>query len=179
MASEVEPSETISGFRTRVVGVSDGLHLFAHWRILAAAKLFKDGSINELVITGGRDKVHGPRGEVMKKILVVEHGVPEEKIRFLVSEPNTAGNAALIKQDSAEASVVHVMTNAYHAMRTCDFLADQGLVVRSVPAESVMWDSHQTEIEADYRSPEMLARQMSEVKGLRDVLENSYKPGVK
>lgn len=127
----VEKSDTASGFRPALVDNS-GVETWGDLRLLGLAAGFRLGHYPFIALIGGDEvKIGTNRAEAMAEMLIKDHGVPEQYVRWQSSVGNTRGNASVMKLLAAKLNVrlanAAWMTNIYHMPRAGNEFRDAGI----------------------------------------------------
>ena len=110
-------------------------------RVRHAARLYGEGRIGRVVVTGGVGKHPPSEAEVMARILR-EEGVPEEAVLLENEAESTWDSARLVATMAAEEGVakVLVVTDPLHCVRTAAAFRRAGLIAWAEPVySSPMW----------------------------------------
>jgi uncharacterized SAM-binding protein YcdF (DUF218 family) len=110
-------------------------------RVRHAARLYAEGRIGRVVVTGGVGKHSPSEAEVMARILR-EEGVPEEAVLLEDEAESTWDSARLVAAMAAEEGVseVLVVTDPLHCVRTVAAFRRAGLIAWAEPVySSPMW----------------------------------------
>ncbi len=110
-------------------------------RVRHAARLYAEGRIGRVVVTGGVGKHPPSEAEVMAQVLR-EEGVPEEAVLLEEEAESTWDSARLVAAMAAEEGVseVLVVTDPLHCVRTAASFRRAGLIAWAEPVySSPMW----------------------------------------
>ena len=114
-------------------------------RLIEGVRLYKNGEVNVLLITGGAADTGYPsfnEGEHLKK-LAIELGVPERDIILEAQARNTHENAFYTAQLVDEDQSLILITSAFHMRRSIACFEKQGLDVRPYPVDHKVLGSFQ------------------------------------
>ena len=155
--------------------VSDDLFEF---RFKAVAKLHQLGQSRFFLVGGPiKDYPQISKPDVMEWILVNRYGLPPTILTKLVSEANTEGNAKKIQEyaKTTDLGTILIISNYWHLLRASNLFSDYtDLVFKTLPAESVVYDQEQDNINSFYSNQKIIT---SEIKGLSDYYLGQYKSG--
>ena len=110
-------------------------------RVRHAARLYAEGDVDLLIVTGGRGEHPPSEAEVMAEILRRE-GVPGENVVLEDRALSTWGSAWLVAEIAGRRGIgaIRVVTDPLHCVRTVEAFAEAGLPAVAEPVyRSPMW----------------------------------------
>lgn len=136
-------TETLSGFRAKDVHGPSQEQLFGQPRLADFAAMLKSGFTKQIVFLGAAEKDDGEpfqQGDAMVTIVEQDYGAPTGLCRNADSGYGTNEAASYIRKIAAEEDIdlndTMFSTSHYHVPRFHVLTRENGLLLRSVPAEA-------------------------------------------
>lgn len=147
LAFDVEKTaETKSGFKPAFSDLKYGMELYGDIRLEGFAALTKLGFTKNLVIVGGNETRYEGETPVVNRavaiceMLISDYGIEEDKVSFISSDPNTAGNVTAIKKmielEKLNYQTCAIVSNFYHLPRAIACLNFENMFMAVYPAEA-------------------------------------------
>jgi len=163
----------------------DGIYIGGQTRMQAAVDLYnaKDVKVQKIIVVGGGLEQAGTANKWQKtkhmRDFLVQHGVPEDDILCVASEPDTRGNLRavwLTCHHLLNGKTVGILTNQYHLARTTkiaiDAQFDWNVRFFPLPAEELI--NTQGTPPPSPQSRAVLERIKRENQGLKDWQNGTY-----
>ncbi|MEK7218463.1 MAG: YdcF family protein [Patescibacteria group bacterium] len=104
-------------------------------RVLTAVKLYKEGSLRRLIMSGGRGEgMRASEAEVMRDLAVAE-GVDPKDITVETQARSTEENVLLARPLTGSCSSTVAISDRYHLARIAYIARKQGWELSTVPAQ--------------------------------------------
>jgi hypothetical protein len=182
------------GFRLADTQYRTGLGLFTEYWLPGAAAALKGGLVNEIAIIGGLEERYPEeeisRAEVVRHLMIKEHGVDERRVTAHISAPHTEGNIevaqALLKKRGLWPGQYVLLLTSWHIWRATRLFRRANLIPPYICTEELWRLNACDEQDLEYRDealerlfnqPGYARRLAREMRGLGHELTGAYVPG--
>ena len=144
LATEVTQSTVRRSGYEPAIKSHEGEHLFGELRLQGFSDIVKSRMTDKFIIVGGQESrflnedMPPDRPSAIRKMLIEDLDTPAEDILTLMSEPNTAGNMAAIRNYVLEHNPREwiITTSFYHVPRVIVMARRVGILGEVIPSEA-------------------------------------------